>query len=397
MRHLPASNPCDVNFAGRNDDCQRGLHPNKTTGSFRGGGRAINPPVIRRWPFGGIVLGGLFLAGLVSSTRELRAQDDDVDAELPRDAGARDDAPRGEAGDAGDRDAGDRDAGVERCALPRAVIDRAGRCCLPGQTWRAGGCEGAPTSCAPGETHGEAGACVARAAVPQPDGSVLRRVRFDDPSAAGVPATMAAVPGGVIRADGRWIELGPFAIDRTEVSAGQYRRCVDAGVCDAATDPFGQMVRPELPAVNVTHAMALRYCGWAGGRLPTSAEWLLAARGYESRAHPWGDRLAGCDLARLAGCGDGAAPVGANRNDRSEFGVLDAAGNVSEWVLDRGPAPRGGGPLARDPCGSPRGDRAIVRGGSFTATPAEARLDLARYADVREARVDRGFRCARGL
>lgn len=302
-----------------------------------------------------------------------------------------------DADDAGVEDAGARDAGVEACPFPRAVIDRAGRCCLPGQRWVGGACAGAPTSCAPGETHGEMGACVARAPIPRADGGAVRRARFDAPSAEGVSAAMAVVPGGVFRAQGRAIEVGPFAIDRAEVSVGQYRRCVDAGVCAMPTDPFGQMVRPDAPVVSVTHAMALRYCGWAGGRLPTSAEWLLAARGYEEARNPWGDRAADCALARLAGCGEGAAAVGTNRNDRSEFGVLDAAGNVSEWVLDRLPPPRAPGALERDPMGAARGDRALVRGASFNTPPEGASLAAVSSADVREARVDRGFRCARGL
>lgn len=340
---------------------------------------------MKRRVVAGVLIGTMGLAWTLALRDAAHAQDPLV----PR--WTEEDDPGDDAGALAD--AGDDAA---PCPFPRTTVDRAGRCCLPGQRGARDGCEGAPTSCAPGETHGEMGACVPRAPSGPRDAGA-RRARFDAPSAAGVPATMAVVPGGVFRAGGRAIEVGPFAIDRTEVSVREFRRCVEAGVCAMPPDPLGQMARPDVPVVSVTHAAAMRYCGWAGGRLPTSAEWLLAARGFEEARHPWGDRAAECALARLAGCGDGAAPVGANPNDRSAFGVLDAAGNVSEWVLDRVSAPRPPGALERDPMGAPRGDRALVRGGSFTTAPERASLASVTSADVREARVDRGFRCARGL
>jgi len=340
--------------------------------------------VSRRWVFAGIVAGVLG-AGAAAFERTGFAQ---VAPEEPEDD---------DAGDASAAVDAATDAGDAGCVSPRAVIDREGHCCLPGQRVAGGACAGAPTSCAPGFTHGEGGQCVRRPAVPRGDGGVLRRERFEAPTSAGVPATMAVVPGGVFAVLGRWLEVGPFAIDRTEVSVGAYRRCVDAGVCFAVTDPFGQMVRADAPVVNVTHDAAMRYCGWFGGRLPTSAEWLLAVRGFEERRYPWGERLADCTLARLAGCGDGAAAVGTTAGDRSEFGVLDGAGNVSEWVLDRDPSPWPVGALTRDPAGAPRGDEAYVRGGSFRSDARGAELTRYVLADPREARVDRGFRCARGL
>lgn len=208
---------------------------------------------------------------------------------------------------------------------------------------------------------------------------------------------MTMVPGGVFHAGELTLELGPFAIDRAEVTAGAYEGCVRAGVCDAAPDPMGQMRRPELPVVNVTHAMAMTFCGWSGGRLPTAAEWLLAARGFEPRRYPWGERVATCALARIAGCGEGAEPAGARPADRSEFGLTEVAGNVSEWVLDGPVAPRPVAGMLRDPVGGAEGGRAMVRGGSFLGTPAMAELSRAVTVDALEARIDRGFRCARGL
>lgn len=299
-----------------------------------------------------------------------------------------DDAARGDAG---------ADVAADGCLPPRAVIDRAEHCCLPGQRATGARCEGSPTSCPPGETHDRAGACVAR---PPDDADAGTSARLGVARAGAAPAGMVAVPGAVFRAGGQAVSVGPFLLDAREVSAEAYRRCVAAGVCPAAPDPYGQMAAaPVAPVVNVTWSMAARYCGWAGGRLPTEHEWELAARGLDGRRHPWGERAPDCTLARHAGCGDGALRVGALPAGRSPFGLLDMAGNVAEWTADRF-GPRGGregrGAL-RDPVGAARGAQRVVRGGSFASMPADLSLDARRAVDEREARTDVGFRCARGL
>jgi len=299
-----------------------------------------------------------------------------------------DDAARGDAG---------ADASADGCLPPRAVIDRAEHCCLPGQRAAGARCEGSPTSCAPGETHDRAGACVAR---PADDADAGTSAQLGGARAGAVPPGMVAVPRGVFRAAGSAVSVGPFLIDAREVTAEAYRRCVAAGVCAAAPDPYGQMAAAATaPVVNVTWPMAARYCGWAGGRLPTEHEWELAARGIDGRRHPWGERAPDCTLARHGGCGDAALRVGALPAGRSPFGLFDMAGNVAEWTADRfGPrADRDGRGALRDPTGAARGAQRVVRGGSFASMPADLALDARRAVDEREARADVGFRCARGL
>jgi formylglycine-generating enzyme required for sulfatase activity len=347
----------------------------KTCASSRPWGMGYTVAVIRRRLLPSLLVALAVVVGV--SSRGLFAQDAD-------------------AGDDDDDDAAEvrpsaSDAGVTGCEAPRVRVDRDGRCCLPGQRWREGRCAGAVTSCAPGESLTASGGCARRA---RRDGGATT-ARFE--AAAGVaPTGMVHVPGGVFQAGALTLEVGPFFIDRTEVTVGAYQRCVDEGVCASPVDPFGQMRRPELPVVNVTHAMAMAYCGWTGGRLPTAAEWLLAARGYEPQRFPWGERAAHCGLARLAGCGEGALAPGAVSADRSEFGLVDVVGNVSEWTLDGPLAPRPSGGVLRDPVGASPDGRVMVRGGSFWRAPAEAELHRAMAVDAREARVDRGMRCARG-
>lgn len=99
--------------------------------------------------------------------------------------------------------------------------------------------------------------------------------------------------------------------------------------------------RPELddldrPAVNVTWREALEYCEWAGGTLPSEAQWERAACGLDARKYPWGDASPEVDLACFAldwnaGC---PSPVGRYPRGAGPFGCEDLAGNVWEWCLD---------------------------------------------------------------
>jgi hypothetical protein len=160
--------------------------------------------------------------------------------------------------------------GLADCPDDSSPIDRAGHCCLPGQRWGAGRCEGAPTACPPGRVLGrEDGGvtCVLRACEPPmqraadgvhccyagqtfnareqrctgatecPDGTEragrgecvpAQRVGSARPS--GPRSGMQWIPGGVFemgpRGGGRIVQLSPYWIDRTEVTASEFERCV---------------------------------------------------------------------------------------------------------------------------------------------------------------------------
>lgn len=235
----------------------------------------------------------------------------------------------------------------------------------------------------------------------------------------GVVSAQVLIPAGpFLRGDeagepderpSRRVHLSAFSIDRTEVSRAAYGACVAAGKCrpPAAQGQGGG----DLPVVGVTWHDAAAYCAFAGGRLPTEAEWEKAARGTDGRRYPWGDDLA-CHRANF-GCfgGDGRCaeygapghpvPVGSYPAGASPYGVLDMAGNVWEWVADRyalryygrAPSQDPKGPAAADPPGAP--ERRVLRGGGccsiFGLPRTTDRLGLpADYHDV-----DIGFRCAR--
>jgi formylglycine-generating enzyme required for sulfatase activity len=131
------------------------------------------------------------------------------------------------------------------------------------------------------------------------------------------------------------VPVKAFFVDKTEVTNAQYKRFVDAtghaapakGWVDGAPAPGTE----NKPVVNVAYQDAADFAAWAGKRLPTEAEWELAARGTDGRAYPWGrewDRTKG----NFSGKGGKIADVGSAPGGASPFGALDMLGNVWEWT-----------------------------------------------------------------
>ena len=144
------------------------------------------------------------------------------------------------------------------------------------------------------------------------------------------------------------VALESFWIDQTEVTNAQYRKCVEAEVCEAAGCwDYSLYNASNQPVVCVSWYQAQAYSEWVGGRLPTEAEWEYAACGPEERIYPWGNefgeaRLNHCDAKCESDGADRAfddgyaytAPVGSYPDGASWCGALDMAGNVEEWVSD---------------------------------------------------------------
>src|SRR5262249_19229476 len=123
-----------------------------------------------------------------------------------------------------------------------------------------------------------------------------------------------------------------FRIDRTEVTVEAYAACIAARAC--TTPPDFHPERARRPVAHVTWAQALAYCRFRGARLPSEAEWELAARGTDGRIYPGGDEPPDCPRPPLPACGAAPADVGTHPSGASPYGVLDLAGNVDEWTAD---------------------------------------------------------------
>ena len=248
-----------------------------------------------------------------------------------------------------------------RCAA--GMIALGPRCCGEGQRLEGDRCAGAPARCAAGMEATPAG-CVATPRVVHLEGGLLR-IGPGDWEAQGVVAPYEA-------------QIAPFDLDALEVSEARWDACVTAGACPGA--PLSG--EPGRAVAGVTAGEAARFCRWAGGALPTSAQLAFAAAGKAGRRYAWGDTGAVCRRAAwglVAGpCGWGARGpelAGSHPDGASPEGVLDLAGNVAEWAS----LPDGG---------------AEARGGSFADGAASALRSWQRRAfppDSRSPEV--GFRC----
>jgi formylglycine-generating enzyme required for sulfatase activity len=163
-----------------------------------------------------------------------------------------------------------------------------------------------------------------------------------------------------------------FAIGRTPVTNGQYRAFVAATAYPMPSHWAGGVIptgRDHHPVTYVSHADAAAFCRWAGGRLPTEAEWERAARGDDGRTWPWGEEAPGPELATFAATR--TSPVGLHPRGAGPFGALDLAGNAWEWTTSAAL------PYPYDPADGREEARAdvprIVRGGAYVHGPGEIR------------------------
>jgi formylglycine-generating enzyme required for sulfatase activity len=122
---------------------------------------------------------------------------------------------------------------------------------------------------------------------------------------------------------------------RTEVTNAQYARCVAAGACARPTDV--QYDKPEYaahPVTGVSWSQADAYARWAGGRLPTEAEWEKACRGTDGRIYPWAGEWDPSKANTYEGGSGHTTPVGAysQKGGDSPYSAADMAGNVWEWT-----------------------------------------------------------------
>ncbi len=192
-------------------------------------------------------------------------------------------------------------------------------------------------------------------------GGRLHRGPYDCKSAGAQLDHKSACPDEIVL-------VRTFTLDKKEVSGERWKKCEAAGKCPALAAIAADA--PDLPVRGMSFADAAAFCAFEQKRLPTDAEWELAAAGAGDthRLFPWGNATPSDALAVFSTTGEdghtlaGPSPVGTHVPGATPDGLLDLAGNVSEWTST--PAPKGA-PTAAGPEPTEAERRIWVRGGSY--------------------------------
>ena len=164
--------------------------------------------------------------------------------------------------------------------------------------------------------------------------------------------------------------LDAYWMDETEVTNGMYAKCVSAGECDNSGGMYSSYAKDaNHPVEDVNWYDAQNYCHWAGGKLPTEAEWEKAARGgLEGKEYPWGNESPSCQQgveygAQRDTCIGKTVRIGSF--SANGYGLYDMSGNVWEWVFDWYKDDYYVKSPNNNPQGPSLGDYRVLRGGSW--------------------------------
>ncbi|HEU0177492.1 MAG TPA: bifunctional serine/threonine-protein kinase/formylglycine-generating enzyme family protein [Blastocatellia bacterium] len=176
------------------------------------------------------------------------------------------------------------------------------------------------------------------------------------------------------------VSVPAFYIDKYEVSNRQYRQfCVPQGIPmpnlpqmdDAAKRAFSWLLtyyaKPDYPVFGMSHLEAQSCAERIGKRLPSEAEWEKAASwapgeagNVQKYSYPWGNQI---DMSKARLASDQPGPVNGDPDDKSRYGVMGMAGNVSEWVSDVARPYPGSGAFGNNSPYQP--DARLARGRTF--------------------------------
>ena len=202
---------------------------------------------------------------------------------------------------------------------------------------------------------------------------------------------MVYIPGGTfIMGSGeenqlkkREVKLTPFYIDRYPVTYSQFNKFLkETGYKCEVSYHGDELKKPGNPVTMVTYKDAEQYAKWAGKRLPTEAEWEMAARGTDGRIYPWGNnwKKGGLDFASK-----GPHKAGEHPQSASPYGVEDMAGNIFHWTSNSLPD-------FKNPESSVV---RIIKAGGWTYFPKWNRCSFRSVYPEKEYSYFIGFRCVK--
>ncbi len=174
------------------------------------------------------------------------------------------------------------------------------------------------------------------------------------PLSRDIPADMVLVPGASFsynvtpndefipypEVSGTVVKVESFLMDRYPVTNSQFHRFIsESGYSPADTSGYlkhwqnGNYRKGEerYPVVWVSYEDMLAYSKWAGKRLPTEAEWQLAAQGTDGRRWPWGNDFIGSRVNNASGS---PTQVNAFPRGKSQYGAEDLVGNIWQMTGD---------------------------------------------------------------
>lgn len=190
------------------------------------------------------------------------------------------------------------------------------------------------------------------------------------------------------------VYLDDYQISKYEITNAQYKDFMDAGgysnstywttegwdwrTANTITEPLYWTAGtynsgpsfPNHPVVGVSWYEAYAFCFWAGGHLPTEAQWEKAARGTDSSNYwPWGSIWDASKCNSYYNTPPDtfvySSPVGFFTAGQSPYGAYDMAGNVWEWCNDRYHSDYYSVSPITNPTGPTTGTARVFRGGSF--------------------------------